>query len=83
MAESDLLLTLIEPGAVVRSGAFRPVVVAFRDAVGVFAQSIAYLVYIAVFVAPWVVLAALAWPLLKRWRERRKDEREQPTTGAI
>ena len=73
IAESDLRLTLIEPGAVVTSGAFRPVVEAFRDATQVFAQSIAYLVYIVVFLAPWVIVALLAWPTLMRWNRMRRE----------
>jgi hypothetical protein len=71
IAESDLQLALIEPGAVVTSGAFRPVVEAFRNATQVFAQSVGYLVYILVFIAPWVVVALLFWPALSRWRRMR------------
>jgi hypothetical protein len=54
-AESDIRLTLIEPGAVVGSGAFRPLFVAFRQSIEVLAQSLALIVYVVVFSMPWVV----------------------------
>jgi len=73
IAESDLRLTLVEPGAVITSGAFRPVVEAFRDAINVFAQSVASLVYIVVFLTPWVIAILLVWPLFRRLRRARRE----------
>lgn len=72
VAESDLHISLVEPGAVVGAGAFRPVVVALRDAGEVFGQSLAYLIYLLVVCLPWVVLLLILWPLAKRWRARQK-----------
>ncbi len=70
IAESDLRLSLVEPGGVVGTGAFRPLVMAARRSVEVFAESMAYLVYLIVFLAPWVLLTALLWPLARRWRRK-------------
>jgi hypothetical protein len=72
IAESELRLSLIEPGAVIGSGAFRPVALAFRRATEVFAQSVAYLIYLVVFLVPWVILAVAAWPFVRRWQYFRK-----------
>ena len=71
LAQSDLQVSLLEPGAVMGSGAFRPLLRAFRDAGNVLGQSLAYLVYLIVFLVPWVILALLFWPLLRRWRRSR------------
>lgn len=76
IAESELRLSLIEPGAVIGSGAFRPVAVAFRRATEVFAQSVAYLVYLVVFLLPWVLLALAAWPVVRRLIRLRKQRAE-------
>lgn len=73
IAESDMRLTLVEPGAVLGSGAFRPLSVAFRRSVEVFAQSLAYIVYLLVFSVPWVLLGLLILPIGKRWWSARRD----------
>jgi hypothetical protein len=75
IAESDIRLTLIEPGAVVGSGAFRPLFVAFRQSIEVLAQSLALIVYVVVFSLPWVVLGLLMLPLGRRWRSARRARR--------
>ena len=78
IAESDIRLSLVEPGAVVGSGALRPVSLAFRRSVEVFAQSVAYIVYFVAFTLPWMVLALLLFPFARRWwivrRERQQVE---------
>lgn len=74
LSESDLRVSLIEPGAVVTSGAFRPVLDAFRGATEVFAESVAYIVYLLVFLAPWLLLALLLWPAFTRWRRMRGEQ---------
>lgn len=76
IAESELRLSLIESGAESGSGAFRPVAVAFRRATETFAQSVAYLIYLVVFLIPWVILAFAVWPFLKRWQQYRKQRVE-------
>ena len=68
LALSDLRVDLLEPGAAITSGALRPVTMAFRNSVGVLAESVALLVYLLVFLAPWLVLAVVLWPLARRIR---------------
>lgn len=72
VAESDLRLTLIEPGAVIASGAFRPVIVALRESGELLGRSLALMIYAVVYLLPWVVaLGAIGW-LIRRWWRRRK-----------
>lgn len=71
---SDVQVMLVEPGAVVRAGIFRPVTEAFREAFGVLAGSVAQLIYALAFLLPWLVVAALLWrPIRGRWRAARKS----------
>lgn len=56
IAESDLEVALVEPGAVISEGAFRPLREAWREAASVFARSLASIVYVAVFILPWLLL---------------------------
>lgn len=73
IAESDLEVTLFEPGAVISDGAFRPLREAWREAAGVFARSLASIVYFGVFLAPWAVLGILVlWGLRTIWLRRRR-----------
>ena len=74
--ESEFRLSLIEPGAAIGSGAFRPVAVAFREATETFAQSVAYLVYLFVVLLPWAILALAMWLVVRRWRRLRKQRAE-------
>jgi hypothetical protein len=72
VAESDLRVTLVEPGAVIAPGAFRPVVEAFRDAIETLGRSVASVIRVAVFLAPWLVLTTGLWMgLSHRLRGRR------------
>lgn len=73
IAESDLEITLFEPGAVISDGAFQPLREAWREAAGVFARSLASILYVAVFLAPWVLLVGLAgWAVRVMWVRRRR-----------
>jgi hypothetical protein len=72
VAESDLRITLVEPGAVIAPGAFRPVVEAFREATETFAQSVASVIRFAVMVAPWLLLTAMSWIGLTRRLGKRR-----------
>ncbi len=76
IAESDLSLFLVEPGAVISDGAFRPVREALRDAAEVFARSLASLVYLVVFLVPWLVVAAVLFMGLRLVWKRRRDRRD-------
>lgn len=75
IAESDVHLSLLEPGAALGTGAFRPLRVAFSRSVEVFANSLAYIIYAAVFALPWIVLALLLLPFVGRWRAARRAGR--------
>jgi len=67
VALSDLRVTLIEPGAVLTTGAFYPVVEAIRDSARVFAESAAGLLRMVVRALPWLILAVLGWIALRRF----------------
>lgn len=62
IAEADIRLTLVEPGAVVGSGAFRPLSVAQRRSVEVFADSLASIVHFVAFILPWMAVALVLLP---------------------
>lgn len=71
-SEADLRITLVEPGAVLAPGAFRPVVAALHDAAETLAQSLASVINVAVWLAPWLVLTTMFWMgLARRLRGRR------------
>jgi hypothetical protein len=72
VALSTITAQVHEPRAVVRPGVFTPVTDALRESLGVLATSVAGLVYAAVFLAPWVLLALLAWRLGRAVRARRR-----------
>jgi uncharacterized phage infection (PIP) family protein YhgE len=77
MAHSELRLHLIESGSGF-GATVRPMTRAFRNAAAVFGQSIGALLYLIVFLIPWVALALILWPLatrlLKRVRRKRNDK---------
>jgi hypothetical protein len=79
VAESDLRLTLIEPGAVIASGAFRPVVVALRESGELLGRSLALMIYAVVYLLPWAVLLGGGGFLARRWWRRRKRGRSEAT----
>jgi len=72
VALSTLTVALQEPAAIVEAGVFSPISEAMRDSLRVLAASVAALVYATVFLAPWLVLAWIAWKLFRRARARRK-----------
>jgi hypothetical protein len=72
VALSTIALTLFEPQALVEPGLFAPIGQALRDSAQVVVQSLAALVYLAVFLSPWLVLAYLVFRAVKALRGRRK-----------
>ena len=72
VALSTLTVALQEPSALVGEGMFEPLREALHDSVRVLAASLAAIVYATVFLAPWVLLAWIAWKLFRRARARRK-----------
>lgn len=67
VAMSDLRVTLIEPGAVLTTGAFYPIVEAIRDSARVFAESAAGLLRLIVGALPWLIVAVLGLVVLRRF----------------
>jgi hypothetical protein len=79
VAETDVQLRLLEAQSVFRTSAFRPVGTAVRSALNVFAESVAMLVYLIVFLIPWLFLAVILTPLLRRAVRARRARRERAT----
>jgi hypothetical protein len=71
VAFSTLTVTLQERAAIVEAGVFAPLADAMRDSLRVLATSLAALLYLIVFLAPWVLLAWIAWRITRRLRARR------------
>jgi len=72
IAYSTVTLTLVEPGALPSAGAGTPIAEALSHALEVLSTSVAWLIYLVVFMAPWVVVAGLGWWVLRRVRSRRR-----------
>jgi hypothetical protein len=68
---STLVVTLQEPAAVVEASVFAPVKGALGDSLRVLSTSVAAVLYLAVFLAPWLVIAWLGWKLFRRFRPRK------------
>jgi hypothetical protein len=73
VALSTITLTLHEPQALVEPGVFAPIGEALRDSAEVVARSVAALIYVVVFLAPWLVLAYGVWRVVKAVRARRRS----------
>jgi hypothetical protein len=78
IALSTLTVALQEPAAIVEAGVFSPISEAMRDSLRVLAASFAALIYAAVFLAPWLLLAWIGWKLYRRIRARRAAAATQP-----
>ena len=72
VALSTLTVALQEPAAIVEAGVFSPISEAMRDSLRVLAASLAAIVYLLVFLAPWVPIGWLVWKLGRRLLARRK-----------
>jgi hypothetical protein len=72
IALSTLTVALREPSAIVEAGVLSPISDALGDSVRVLAESVAAVIYAAVFLAPWLLLLWIAWKLFRRARARRK-----------
>ena len=72
VALSTIAVTLQEPDSVVKAGVFSPVKQAVRDSLEVLATSLAGLIYALVFLAPWLIVAFVAWKIFKAARARRR-----------
>jgi len=72
IAVSTITVTLFEPGAFLQPGSGAPLRDAFGRSLRVLAQSIAWLIYLVTFLAPWVAIAALGWWLVRLVRARKR-----------
>lgn len=72
VALSAVNVGLSERGARPDRGVAGPVRLAVRRAWDVFGESVAGLIYVAVFVAPWLVVATAGWWLVRTLRRRRR-----------
>ena len=71
IALSTIAVTLAEPSAMVEAGLFTPLTDALRDSLRVLSASLAAIVYAVVFLAPWLLIAWVAWRLVRKVRARR------------
>jgi hypothetical protein len=72
IALSTLTVALQEPAALVEAGVFSPLTDAFGDSLKVLAASLAGLVYLTVFLAPWLLVAYVGFLVARRvWRRRK------------
>lgn len=79
IALSTLHLHLREPESVVRPGLLDPILEALRDSLATLAQSVAALVSVSVFAAPWLLVFWGVFRLARRsWRRRRVGFEPQP-----
>jgi hypothetical protein len=74
VAFATVVVSLEEPRPVVRPGALDPVREALRESLRLMSVSVAALIYVVVFLAPWAVVlvpAVLAWRAVRRRRAAR------------
>lgn len=71
VALSTLTVTLQERAAIVEAGFLTPLADAMRDSLRILAVSLAGLLYLIVFLAPWLGLGGIAWMIVRRVRARR------------
>lgn len=76
VAQSEVRLQLFESGRVAASATKR-ITRAFDQALDVFGQSIAALVYVVVFLTPWVPVAAVLWIAGRRIAHFRRERRAE------
>jgi hypothetical protein len=80
-------VALFEPGALLAPGSAAPIAEAFRQSLGVLSTSVAWLVYLVTFLAPWllvglVALGGSAWALARRRvRSRPSASGDRPQPG--
>ena len=70
VATSTISVSVVELGALLRPSLGAPIRAALRQSLEVLAKSVAMVIYLVVFLAPWTLLAALAWWGIRRWRAR-------------
>jgi hypothetical protein len=71
IALSTINLTLFEAGAARSSSRFS-ITDSFRQSLEVLSTSVAWLVYLTTFLAPWLILASIVWWLVRFIQRRRR-----------
>jgi hypothetical protein len=71
VALSTITVALHEPQAVVGPSAFAPLRQALRESLEVLSTSMAAMVYVTAFLAPWVAVVLLVWASVRAVRRRR------------
>jgi hypothetical protein len=82
VALSTITVTMHEPAALVEPGAFAPIGNAFKESAELLANSVAALIYAAVALLPWLLVAFVAWKVFRAVRRRRAKKAEEPARAA-
>lgn len=80
IALSTITVALEEPGPAVTASVFEPIGEALHDSAEVLARSIAGLVYVTVFLTPWLLVAVALWRVIRSVRARARRTPPPPTT---
>jgi len=72
IALSSIAVNLSEPDAIVSASAFEPIRAALHNSLQVLSVSIAAMIAVVVFLAPWTLLGWLTWRLIRWLRARRR-----------
>ena len=77
VAVSTITISLREARKLVRPGFFGRIRDAFRDSLSVLSASLSMLVYLAAFLIPWLIIAAVVWFIVKAIRGRRRERKTE------
>jgi hypothetical protein len=81
IALSTITIELHEPSPLLGSGPFQPIREAMHESLRVLVASVAALIYVIVFLAPWLVIAGIGWRIVRWVRRRRAANGKVPTSG--
>ena len=81
IALSTITIEVHEPAPLLGSGPLQPIRQALHESLQVLVASVAALIYAVVFLAPWLVIAALVWRIVRRVRRGRAVQGLAPTSG--
>jgi len=81
IALSTITIEIHEPSPLLGSGPLQPIREALHESLQVLVASLAALIYVVVFLAPWLVIAAVVWRIVRRVRRGRAAQGPTPTSG--
>jgi hypothetical protein len=81
IALSTITVELHEPAPLLGSGPLQPIREALHESLQVLVASVAALIYVIVFLAPWLVIAGVGWRIVRWVRRRRAANGKVPTSG--